>query len=431
MSYLPSIGDQPTIPLPIEIYEQIIDSVGIGVGARDYVVSVARATLCSCCLTCQAWLPRSRALLYKSITLKAPRPSDLQISFQKLVRTILDSPLIAALVENITLSELSASKSGVASVLPILLIGRLPHLRTFTIHETTLVVSPGFCSSISSFPALETLKLATVMFPNISAFRRLLTALPRLRDLTLDNVFWQTVGAVPETMIQYIGSMPPIRRLSVIGGQVVGPATWAVLELLAPYLEQLIFSDWNQDKLLAPNKEENMLQFPRLVSLTFRAHPRPLARGFSDFLSKAEAQQLRVINLINRMMLKSTSDLPTMSRRLLRNSPLFERVVTQARLPALEAVNMVVEVWDLSGRIVEELEQRMPTIAEECREKLGVLHRRGILRVIGVNLVDDKINASWFWLGPSRSLPSQYSCIWQYGVPLLDAITIVLGSNTL
>ncbi|KAI1784777.1 hypothetical protein LXA43DRAFT_192381 [Ganoderma leucocontextum] len=417
----PSVHHRPLGTLPIEIYERVIDCIGSN-GAGECGIRAMRNALCSCALTCQAWLPRSRVLLYQSVTLYSPRAYACnQDVVRRLTGTILASSFVAGLVEHLTVSEASASKSGIVSVLPILLVGRLPRLHTFTIQETSLVVSAAFCHSISRFPALTTLSLATVMLANVAALRRLLVALPKLRDLKFDNVFWQTVGVWRDTTGQYTRQMPRVRRLSMIGGQVVGPATWALVEFLAPHIEQLVFSDWNGFGLLAVDRKDDRLRFDRLASLTLRAQPRPLMRGLDDFLSKSRADQLRVVILSSRMMLKSRSDLPTMHRRLLRDSGMLERVVVDAGLARLRRVTIVAEVWDLSGRVVERLEEEMPAVVGECRGKLGSLHRRGLLKVAGATLVDDRNDETWVWVGPDEGTHAAPACTRRYGVPLLSS----------
>ena len=216
------VHDRPLGIFPIEVYEPIIDAVhwhSNDAGGDRF--RVMRGVLCRCALTCQAWLPRSRVLLYRSITLYSSpgRTCDRRV-VRRLANTIHASSFIADLVNHLTISEASASKSGIASVLPFLLVDSLPKLHTLIIQETTLVVGAAFCHSMGSFPALTTLNLATVMFANVCALRRLLAALPKLRDLQLDNVFWQTVGVAHETAGRYIGQMPRVQRLSMIGGQV-------------------------------------------------------------------------------------------------------------------------------------------------------------------------------------------------------------------
>ncbi len=218
MKYLRLVHDGPLGTFPVEIYEQIMDCIPSS-GAGEDGICATRSALYSCALTCQAWVPRSRFLLYCSITLYASGASP-HYDVRRLADTIISSPLIADLVKDLTISETSASKSGIASILPLMLVDRLPKLHTLTIRETTLVVSAAYCHSIASFSALATLNLATLMFANVSALRRLLAALPKLRDLTLDNVFWQTAGVWREAVGQYTGQMPRIRRLSMMGGQV-------------------------------------------------------------------------------------------------------------------------------------------------------------------------------------------------------------------
>ena len=194
-----------------------IQSDGVGEdGIRDM-----QKALCSCALTCQAWLPRSRFLLYRSVTLLSSEAYACNKDvIRQLANTMNSSTFLADLVKHLTISETLASKCSVASVLPLLFINELLMLHTLTIQRTTLLVNAAFCYSTARFSALTTLILAMVEFANVSAFRRLLAALQNMRDLKLENVSWRTVGIWRQIASQYARQMPRVRKLSTVGGQV-------------------------------------------------------------------------------------------------------------------------------------------------------------------------------------------------------------------
>ena len=126
------------------------------------------------------------------------------------------------------------------------------------------------------------------------------------------------------------------------------------------------------------------LDFGHLTSLTLCTHHSSLVRGLSDFLSRSRADGLRVVTLGSFIRLESVSDLrTTLHYQLLENSSMLERAVLDADLPRLRSVVVLVEVQNNGGggQIVELLERLMPAVVEKCREKLGGLHRRGLLKV--------------------------------------------------
>ena len=206
---------------PIEIYEHIVDCIHSDDAGTDGVRNMQKA-LCSCALTCQAWLPRNRFLLYQSITVNSSGDhAHNQDVMRRLAGTMNSSAHLTDLIRHLTVCPITSfSKPGVASVLPLLLVNTLPKLHTLTIHESTLIVNPAFCHSVAKFSALATLNLTLIVFANISAFRRLLAALQSLRYLKLENVSWQTVGIWRQTASQYTRQMPRVRKLSMVGGQV-------------------------------------------------------------------------------------------------------------------------------------------------------------------------------------------------------------------
>ncbi|KAM5544408.1 hypothetical protein V8D89_002068 [Ganoderma adspersum] len=353
----------------------------------------------------------------------------------RLTRTILASSFIADLIRHLTISDISLSKFGFASVLPFMHVCKLPNLRTLTIQETTLVVNSAFCLAISKFTALTTLTLDSVTFANVAALGRVLAALPRLHDLKLNGVLyaasemhmnglWRgTAGPLDSCR------MPRVRRLSITGGQIVGSAIWAVLELIAPHIECLVLSYWNvePDSAADGDRSANRLIFGHLASLTLRAPHPTLMRGLDDFLSRSRTDQLRVVTLISCITLERNSDFRTMHRRLLENSSILERVVPDTELPQLWSLVIVAEVQKESrGEIVEGLEKLMPAVVEKCREKLSGLHRRGLLKVACATMAGERKDEALVWVAHDEGTHAAPMCVRQYGVSLLDAIVNIV-----
>ena len=85
------------------------------------------------------------------------------------------------------------------AAVPHELATQFPNLRSLSIHSSPPSSEPGFLTPqhtralvlfLSSFPCLNALSLEGWKFPSLSAFCRIVTALPGLADLRLSNVDW-------------------------------------------------------------------------------------------------------------------------------------------------------------------------------------------------------------------------------------------------
>ncbi|PIL25479.1 hypothetical protein GSI_13369 [Ganoderma sinense ZZ0214-1] len=338
-----------------------------------------------------------------------------------LTHTITSSPLIASLIEHIIVSEVSPSKSGIASTLPLLLVNRLPKLRTITVRNTTLLVNAAFCYSIASFPGLTTLTLCSVNLGNVPALRRLLTALPRLDDLTLEWVDCETYG-MWETATLYESRMPRVRRLSLIDADV----THVVLPLLARHVERLVISF----TMLKTNALENVqgLVFERLTSLTLRSYG-ALADDVNEFFSRSRADGLRTLTVVSLVVNLELMHRPEVVILVSDERSMLEQTVLKAGLPQLESVAIVMEAVlrtdSDKARAVGLLEEGMPAAVKDCRESMSVLHRHGQLRVAAVvewTREDEVLVCLW----PDEGADAAPSYTRHFGVSLLDAVVNVL-----
>ena len=208
---------------PTEVYEHIIDFIPHS-KAGDGGVCATRSALCSCALTCRAWLPRSRHLLYQSVTLHVSRDSVRdQDVMGRLTRTLLASSFIAGLLHHLTVYDASMLNNSFSLALPLMFVCTLPNLHTLTIRETILplAVTSACCVAISKLTAVTALTLYAVVFPDVSVLGRVLAALPGLHDLTLNNVLYATEmhgaerGTVAGPLDVDVSRMPRVRRLSM------------------------------------------------------------------------------------------------------------------------------------------------------------------------------------------------------------------------
>ncbi|PIL25461.1 hypothetical protein GSI_13351 [Ganoderma sinense ZZ0214-1] len=340
---------------------------------------------------------------------------------RRFTRTVTSSPLIAALIEDVIIFQSSLSKSSIASTLPLLLVNKLPNLRTLAIQFSAVLVSAAFCHSMTSFPALTALNLSDVTLASITALRRLLTALPRLYDLMLDHVAFETRG-IWETLTLYESQMPRVRRLSIIESRNALP----VLPLLARHVERLVISVG----MLKANAFANLdgLVFNHLTSLTIRSYD-ALSEGVMDFFSRARADGLRTITVISREADLQSIQHPELLREIFRERCSLEQAVLKTDLRRLESVTVVIAMtWAMDhdykeGQVAKILKERMPAAVKECRNSLSVLHRRGLLRVAASSLVGRRWDEALVMLWPEEGAQGAPSYTLLYGVPSpLDAI---------
>ena len=178
--------------VPLELQKVIIDSV------QDHDYSVVTATLRSCALTCSAWLPWSRRRLHSRLQLVNPvRPR-----LNRLV-ALLDRDTEARMgVGDLEITDRgsdSASKYPCidTEVVLLMLSQKLPRLTSLYMDFGPIRSLPMHPPPLAGFPALNTLRLESVTFTSIRAFRRMLCAAPALRKLFVGNATWISTYTIP------------------------------------------------------------------------------------------------------------------------------------------------------------------------------------------------------------------------------------------
>lgn len=128
---------------PTEIYERVIDHIRCDYSPYWATIEEFNQdnyqvvkTLCSCALTCTAWLPRSRVTLYRRLRLHNVE----RVTLTLLVRALDDNPALQQLVEILEVMETVNSTGasplrGIWHAWPIMLAGRLPRLRCLGLYS--------------------------------------------------------------------------------------------------------------------------------------------------------------------------------------------------------------------------------------------------------------------------------------------------------
>ena len=195
--------------LPVEVCEKVIDML-YSEGQRDQVEH--SRTLHSCSLVCRAWRTRSQRNLFYSVVLCATE------AVYKLAAVLDNGPHLRDYVREVLLvAHTLHTTTNSLSLFPIVLHGKLPNLRLFTIQhvaasnkwsprtsdsETTkplehVPLHPRFPLFLSAFTAITRLQLLRVTFRHFNDFLAMINALPALRDLICNSMRCMTLGPLP------------------------------------------------------------------------------------------------------------------------------------------------------------------------------------------------------------------------------------------
>lgn len=196
---------QPRPRLPPELSLHIIDIVHMSNWETGHFADAALAssTLSACALTCRSWRDHAQYRLFTHIQL-----SD-TLALKSLTDVIRASPRLGIYVESIILHCDPDSEGSAHPILlfPALLHGLLPHLQRVWIfasgfHERGIAppLHYHFPIWLSSFQTVTTFILGGTTFASFSTFLRVVNAFPRLTELSLGSVKWQTVGRLPPFM---------------------------------------------------------------------------------------------------------------------------------------------------------------------------------------------------------------------------------------
>ncbi|KAI0329388.1 hypothetical protein GY45DRAFT_1324981 [Cubamyces sp. BRFM 1775] len=189
---------------------------------------LSMATLCSCALTCRAWLPTSRACLYRRLVL---RGSD-RTSLERLVRSFETNPWLRTLISELDIvedTELAPNPSGpprrilnlkraddISHTWALILAGKLPSLHTLGVaFPDGLARHPQFVRSMRTFGAVTTLTLEWKSSGTFTDLFRLIAAFPNLRTVILHGTMWAPKGTRPVIPSH---RFPPLSRLTIMNG---------------------------------------------------------------------------------------------------------------------------------------------------------------------------------------------------------------------
>ncbi|OSX67026.1 hypothetical protein POSPLADRAFT_1030219 [Postia placenta MAD-698-R-SB12] len=207
--------------VPLEIAEHIITDVGPG--HQNY------KTLLACSLTCKAWVPRSRFVLYTIVTITTE--SQLY-SFSESIKR--ERHLSCFVKELVIVWNQEWNETTLSSLLvfPAMFARRLPNLEKIKILSDLALTPPSirhpcFYLSIGEFRSVVSLVLSTITFCSFREFARPLLALPTLSSLECLRVHWKnqdidTFSSFESTSLNLVSlaveGMEPIGLASLLSG---------------------------------------------------------------------------------------------------------------------------------------------------------------------------------------------------------------------
>ncbi|KAH9933874.1 uncharacterized protein B0H18DRAFT_603960 [Fomitopsis serialis] len=183
----------PSIPrLPVEVCGRIIDHVAMGMNLRDYFVEDEPhlAALSSYALVCRDWYYLTWYHLRQRIHLR-DREDVLSLS-----KTLPTKPRLRKVIQHVVISGASPGWRRRRPIRHLgtfvaMLAGKAPMLSRISIEDAQWTIDSVRMEDIhfiTTFSSMNTLTLRNVTLSSITQLSRLVSALPRLRELWCSRV---------------------------------------------------------------------------------------------------------------------------------------------------------------------------------------------------------------------------------------------------
>ncbi|KAH9911047.1 uncharacterized protein BXZ73DRAFT_57372 [Epithele typhae] len=170
--------------VPIDVIETVLDEFG----AQDDL-----GTLTVCALVCGAWFPRSRFLIWRTVTITS---TD---TLYSICKTLQRDPDLRLVIHAVRLKHIH-SKSFPHTA-PMVLLPYLPHLRRWDFRWpfSTMNLAKATIACFCQYKAVKTLVLRDCLFPTPLHVYRLIHAFPVLEDVQLYDVHF--MGTSPDVSL--------------------------------------------------------------------------------------------------------------------------------------------------------------------------------------------------------------------------------------
>ncbi|KAH9926009.1 uncharacterized protein B0H18DRAFT_359947 [Fomitopsis serialis] len=174
--------------LPVEVCERIIDHIATGWNIGYTRGDPHLTTLISCALVCQDWYYLTWYHLRQRIHLR-DRKDVLSLS-----KTLRERPRLREVVQQVVISGASPGERrpiGHLGTFAAMLAGKAPRLSRITIEDAEWTIGSVRTEDIgylAAFSCINTLFIINLTLSSVTQLSRLVSALPRLRDLWCFNV---------------------------------------------------------------------------------------------------------------------------------------------------------------------------------------------------------------------------------------------------
>ncbi|KAI0757838.1 hypothetical protein C8Q80DRAFT_124428 [Daedaleopsis nitida] len=239
----------PSPRVPIEAAEDIIDEL-----QDDH------PSLRNCALTCQAWLPRSRAHLFRTVHIANLAQSTSLRNILTLTSSSMLPQLIQSLDLEVTLGSTTPRHSSlficeIFDTVPIVMLPLLPNLRNWTIRGiqydlgvySSFRLRPITLACLRRYSAISKLSLIRVRFHRAADFLMLLDALPALRSLVVERTEMGCRGPYWSSLLRRLSGKLQLQVLKIFYANIPhipgdpSETLYRVLgDLTAPVVENLV-----------------------------------------------------------------------------------------------------------------------------------------------------------------------------------------------
>ncbi|KAJ3489342.1 hypothetical protein NLI96_g2193 [Meripilus lineatus] len=167
--------------LPVEVCERIIDNASIGTAKR-------------CSQVCHSWLPRSRVIIFETVTLRSSSKAS------KLLSLLSRSPSIGYYVCVLRISGPSEIRRWIRDVIRTL-PPLLPNVHTLSLSELPHLDS-AFYTSVSQFTKVKSLELTLLRAHSIREIIQIVNGFENLRNLHIYSRYISSLDMHPDDNIR-------------------------------------------------------------------------------------------------------------------------------------------------------------------------------------------------------------------------------------
>ena len=184
---------------PIELYERVIDLIGLGCREKLHP-SHSYSDLLACALVSKQWMIRSRYNLYHTIEVGRWRSYRASNTIFLLSRTIMENPGLSELIAELRISPRTHETNVLytSAMLPTACARLLRGLHTIELQGINWTHPRRYDKSITTFPLLSQLRLHSIQFHSTTSFMHFVRCLKKLKCLSLEDISLHQTGTTAE-----------------------------------------------------------------------------------------------------------------------------------------------------------------------------------------------------------------------------------------